>query len=109
MKSKRKSNRIFTGEESEKCNEKYCKFHGKKNITNVERGKTTYLSASRWQILTDSREKQMEQRETLELHLSEDPHKSTGKLFQIEDIIEGRIEGIKDKYNGYILKLIRVQ
>jgi len=75
-------------------------------------GKKTYLSSGNGQMAIDSRRRQMNQGAILELFMSgpgHDPHRGTQKLFKILNIREDEIKGVEDRFNGNILKLIRIQ
>jgi len=109
---KRKHERLYTSDDSEYHNKTYCEFHDKKCITEVGRGEKTYLSSGSRQMKIDNRRQQMDQGVILELFMwgpGYDRNKGTRKLFIIIKIREGRIEGIEDKFNGNIFKLIRIQ
>jgi len=108
----RHETRLYTSSDSEYHNKTYCEFHETKCITEVRVNEITYLSSGTGQMAIDSRERQMNQKTILELFMSglgQDPHRGTGKLFIILNIRKGEIKDIEDRFNGNILKLIRIQ
>ena len=104
---KRRHGRLYLKPDTEIIIDTFALSINRRCFSKVKDGEKGITTSSDYQMEIDYREKQMENKEILELYFNK---RGTGKLFQIVKIwSEMSIKGIPNGFNGNVLLLERIK